>query len=718
MRWGRAVHRHRRTVIELVVLIIAAAGWWGLGVFDRLSEGGYDDPGSESARVDQIVEQALGRQSDDVVVVYTAPEGTTVDTPRIAGKITASLDALPRDAVKEVVSYWSTRQPRLADATRRHAVALVELAGSGSNEQLRNYTEIQDKLPVPGVLTQASGTVPTAKAMSDRGKSDLGRSEAVSLPIVLALLVVVFGGLVAASLPVLVGGLSIMGATGVMRLLSEWVDVNSFAVNVASLLGLGLAIDYGLFMVGRFREELAVTDEVERAVCRTVRTAGRTVGFSATLLVIALSGLLLFPQDFLKSLAYGGMAAVSIAAFVSLSLLPAVLGALGSRVDALALPWKRRRAKVAGGREDSGWARLAAAVMRRPWLVVAPIVLVLALLGGLGAGARFGQPDETVLPADEPVRQAAEVLDQDFPALSGGAIEIVLRGRGGAAPSQDAVRRYTAEVGGVTGVRQATVAGAGGGVVVIDAQLSGDEYGAQASQAVRDVRALRGPAGTSALVGGLTAQNVDSLDSTTARLPWVITIVVAATLLVMFLAFGSVLLPVKAVLMSTLSLSATFGVLVWVFQEGHLATLLGVTPAPLIYGIVVLMAALIFGLSTDYEAFLLSRMVEARAEGASTERAVTAGVAGTGRIITAAALLLIVVTGAFAVSEISLMRFIGVGMVLALALDATVVRLLLVPAVIKLLGNAAWWTPGRSRPQHPVEPERAELAARRRFLIL
>jgi trehalose monomycolate/heme transporter len=705
--WGQVVYRHRREVIWLVVLIIALAGWWGLGVFDRLSEGGYDDPGSESAHVAKIVEQALGRHGGDVVVVYTTPEGTTVDTPAIAGKITRSLNALPRDAVKDVVSYWSTRRPWFTDAGRRHAVALVDLAGSGSNEQLRNYTEIQDKLPVDGVRTQASGAVPTAKAMSDRGKSDLGRSEAVSLPIVLALLVVVFGGLVAASIPVAVGGLSIMGATGVMRLLSEWVDVNSFAVNVASLLGLGLAIDYGLFMVGRFREELAVTDDIERAVCRTVRTAGRTVGFSATMLVIALSGLLLFPQDFLKSLAYGGIAAVSIAALVSLSLLPAVLGALGSRVDALALPWPRRQVNAASRHEDSGWTRLAAAVMRRPWLVVAPIVIVLALLGALGAGVRFEQPDEKALPADDPVRQATEVLNQDFPGLSGGAMEIVLRGRAGAMPGKDAVRQFTTEVGGVAGVRQAAVAGSSGDVVVIDAQLSGDAYDAQATQAVRDVRGSHRPAGTEALVGGLTAQNVDSLDSAMARLPWVIMIVVGATLLVMFLAFGSVLLPIKAVVVSALSLSATFGVMVWVFQEGNGATLLGVTPAPLIYGVVVLMAALIFGLSTDYEAFLLSRMVEARAGGASTECAVMAGVASTGRVITAAALLLIVVTGAFAVSEISLMRFIGVGMILALALDATVVRLLLVPAVIKLLGTAAWWAPGWSRPRRRVESESA-----------
>ena len=709
-KWGAAAHRRRWVVLVGVVLVALAGGLWGLGVFDRLSQGGYDAPGSEAVRAEQVADQALGRQNGDVVVVYTATTGT-VDDPALAARVSQRLHDLPRDAVSKVVSYWDTRAPQFADATHHSGVAVITLASDSSNQQIKQYGDIADQLDVPGASTQVGGLVPTQKAINDMSASDLSRAEAVSLPVVLVLLVLIFGGVVAAALPVLVGGLAIAASLGVLHALSLAVDVNSFAVNVASLLGLGLAIDYGLFTVGRFREELAGGADTAEAVRRTVATAGRTVAFSATLLVVALSGLLLFPQAFLKSLSYGGMSAVAIAAIISLTLLPALLGILGHRVDALSVPWRRKRLRTSSTEVGGGWRRLARLVMRRPVLFALPIVVVLVALGAPFLGVRFGEVDQKALPEGNSARVAADVVARDFPGLSGNGLRIVVRGQHGA-PDQAQVQGYAArvaEVGGVRGPVRPT--GAGGDVVTLTAPLTDGPLTDGSRQALRDVRALTPPAGTEVLVGGVTARVGDSLDAMSARLPWMALLLVGATLVLMFLAFGSVVLPVKAVVMSALSLSATFGALVWVFQDGHGAGLLHVTPGPLEAGVVVLMVAMVFGLSTDYEVFLLSRMVEARNRGASTPDAVATGLARTGRVITAAALLLIVVTGAFAFSQISMMRFVGVGMILALALDATVVRMLLVPAVLRLLGNAAWWAPGPLRRVqqriglHEEEPE-------------
>jgi RND superfamily putative drug exporter len=490
-------------------------------------------------------------------------------------------------------------------------------------------------------------------------------------------------------MPVLVGGLSILGALGVLRLISLGLDVNTFAVNVASLLGLGLAIDYGLFTVGRFREELAAGRDTADAVRRTVATAGRTVAFSATLLVIALAGLMVFPLDFLKAVAYGGMSAVAIAAIVSLTLLPALLAVLGPRIDKLAVPWRRGKA----ANPEPRWLnRVAGTVMKRPALFVVPIIAVLLVLGAPFLNVRFGAADEKQLPPSDPGRRAIEAITTAFPSTGNSVASIVVRGK---ALDQADIGQFVSDAGKIAS--DVHPVGAKGDVYVFNGNLPGDPLGDQAKDAVTALRALPHPAGTEVLVGGFTAKLADSTQAIFDRLPWMVAILVGATLLLMFLAFGSILLPIKAVLMSALSLSATFGVLTFIFQEGHGAGWLDVTAQPMQVGVMVLIGAVVFGLSTDYETFLLSRMVEARNKGLSTQEAVRTGLVRTGRMISAAALLLILVTGAFGLSSIVIMRFIGVGMIVALVLDATVVRLLLVPAVLRLLGNAAWWAPGPLR---------------------
>ncbi|MEU4801518.1 MMPL family transporter [Actinosynnema sp. NPDC023587] len=674
--WGSLAYRRRWVVLIATVVLAVAGGVWGLGVFDKLSQGGYDAPSSESARANQVAQDAFGRQGGDVIVVYD-----TVDEAAL-GRISARLAELPQDAVLQV-------QPPFPSPEAGKSLVAITLRGTDSNTHVKQYEQIADQLRVDGVTQQVGGLVPTQKAINDMSSSDLTKAEAVSLPIVLVLLVIIFGGLVAASLPVAVGGLTIMASLGVLHAVSLGTEVNSFAVNVASLLGLGMAIDYGLFMVGRFREELAAGRGVEAAVKRTVLSAGRTVAFSATLLVIALAGLLLFPHGFLKSLSYGGMSAVAIAALVSLTLLPALLGVLGHRVDKLGVPWRGNRTP-----SEEGWRRLAGRVMKRPLLFALPIVGVLVALAAPFLGVRFGEVSEKVLPEGNAARVAAETINRDFAGLASGGMKIVLTGD----PSPADAQEFLARVGDVPGVGDVRFAAEPeNGVWLLNAGLEQDQLSDESKRALRDVRALAPPGSGEVLVGGSTAMVSDSLDAIEDKLPWMVLLLVGATFVLMFLAFGSILLPVKAVVMSALSLAATFGVLVWVFQDGHGASLLGVTPAPLESGIVVLMAAMVFGLSTDYEVFLLSRMVEARGRGATTEEAVTTGLAKTGRVITAAALLLIMVTGAFAFSQVTMMRFVGVGMILALALDATVVRMLLVPAVLKLLGDAAWWAPGPLR---------------------
>ncbi|WP_436519730.1 MMPL family transporter [Actinoplanes sp. HUAS TT8] len=692
--WGSRVARLRWPVLIVTLVAVVSAGVWGMGVFGQLTEGGYADPHSESARAADVVAAAVGGSGGDVIAIYTPDRGTEIDDAGLAKRIKDRLAALPASAVTATTSYWDKKDANYAAKDRSSAVAIISLAGEDDGAKTDAYGVVENRFSVDGATVQLAGGIPLAHTSNQRSTDDLGSAELISMPIVLILLLFIFGSLIAASLPVIVGGCAVLGSLGVLNAIALGHDVNSFAVNVASLLGLGMAIDYGLFMVGRFREEQAAGHDPAEAVRRTVGTAGRTVLFSATLLMTALAGLLLFPQGFLKSLAYGGLAAVFLAMVLSLTLLPAILAILGPRVDKLPVRLPGRR----GADSATGWQRLAGFVLRRPVVVAIPILIGLIVLALPIKDVRFGENDERVLPAGDPSRVAIETLKASYPQFSSDGVQVVIQGPPAGTSKFAASAKFAAQIAKIPGVASVNPAGTGKDVLVYNAALATtDSFSTSARQVVDDIRALPAPAGTTVLVGGVTARNVDSLDAIGDQLPLMVGLLAGATLLLMFLAFGSILLPIKAVVMSGLSLSATFGLLVWLFQQGHGSGLLNVTPAPLEAGIVVLMAAVVFGLSTDYEVFLLSRMVEARSRGASTAEAVTTGLARTGRVISAAALLLIVVTGAFALSTITTMRFVGVGMIIALVLDATVVRMLLVPAVLALLGDAAWWAPGPLR---------------------
>ena len=691
---GRFVARRRILVLVASVLVMAVISLAGSLFGNPFGQGGFEDPDSGWATAERLEQEAYGRDAlGDVVVTYHAPEGTSVDDPAFQDPIRASLDAIRAehpDEVTGVTSFVFNQSPALVNRDEGVAVASIQIAGE-EEEILQNFRVIEDQIDVPGIETDVAGVQAVAGALQDGMDDDLVRAELIALPLVFLLLVVVFGGVVAAVLPVAVGVLTILGSLGALQLLSLINPVNSFAQNVVTLIGLGLAIDYGLFVVSRFREEMAEGYPPDAAVRRAVATAGRTVVFSGVMVGVTLSGLLIFPQEFLKSIAYGAIAAVILAAALSVTLLPAVLALLGHRVDMLGfkrLQRHRTREEV----ENGMFGRVADFSMKRPVAVAVPVVVVLVALIIPFSGVKFGGINETYLPPDNPTRVAQEQYDQNFPGTRTDPVKLVVLGSDGGTLSQ--IRSAANEAPGLTGpfefARSGQQDAQGRDVVVLQTGVVDRNA---AADTVDYLQTFPIPAGTEVYVGGNPAMERDSIEALVDGLPWFILYVLITTTILMFLAFGSLVLPIKAAIMNLLGLGATLGVLTWIFVDGHLSDLLGFTPGPLTSPVVVLLVAITYGLSTDYEVFLVSRMVEARTRGASTAVAIRNGVAHTGRIITSAALILIVVTGAFAFSDIVMMKYIAFGMIAALILDATVIRMLLVPAVMQLLGPDNWWAP-------------------------
>lgn len=702
--WGRAVVRLRWWVLGTAVLLVAVGATWGVGVLGTLTGGGFDDPDSESSRAAARIEAELGNQSADVIVLWSSPT-STVDQPAFRDPVTATLDRLrQRPEVVTVTSWYDTQAPNLVAHDRHATYALVRLRGADPDQRQEAYDTLRPALDTPGVTTQTGGNIAFLAEANEQTAEDLTRAELLSLPILLVLLILIFRGLVAAATPLLVGGLAILGAFILVRLLGTVTDISIFSINIITLIGLGMAVDYALFIVSRFREELAAGHPVPAATARTMATAGRTVLVSGLTIITALASLLIFPQSFLRSMGLGGMAAVLVAMLASLTVLPALLTILGTRINALAvrLPFRRRADRsrstaagtgagpspVAGG--SGAWARLAHSVMRRPVLYLVGVVAVLAVLATPFFRMEAGGFDERVLPADAPPRVVAERIQTEFPGGSVAPVGVLLSGTdaAGARDFADQVSRLP----GVTGVE---VSANQGRSALLSVTYPGEPTGPVAEDVVRLVRALPAPAGAEVLVGGRPAADLDMLDSLTSRLPLMAGIMAAATLVLLFLAFGSVLLPVKAVLMNLISIGASFGVVVWIFQDGHLADWLHFTPTGFIEpSNPILMLAVLFGLATDYEVFLLSRVREEWDRTGDNTASVAAGLQYTGRIITAAALLLAVVVAGFATGGVVFIKLIGIGMIVAIAVDATLVRALLVPATMRLLGRWNWWAPG------------------------
>jgi RND superfamily putative drug exporter len=694
-RWGRAMVRRRWWVVGLAVAFMAFGGLWGTQVFGSLTSEGFDDPGSESSRSVVRAEQALGRTGNDVVVLYTSP-GMTVDDPAFERAVTGTLGALPANVVTRTVSYWSTRSPALVSHDRHATYAVLTLAGADETERGEGLETVEEELSAPGLRTEVGGITTVSRDIREQVASDIALAETISMPVLLVLLVLVFGSVAAAGLPLAIGGLSILGAFTALRGMSYLTDVSVFSVNVVTILGLGLAIDYGLFMVGRFREELARGLGVEDAVARTMATAGRTIAISGITVAVSLAGLLIFPMTFLRSMGLGGLSAVLVAMLAALTVLPALLAILGPRVEALSVRRLLRRPPPVPADEavEHGfWYRLAHSIMRRPLVYTIGVLAVLLLAGAPFLRVEFGGIDPRVLPASTESRVVSETVDRDFVQNSQLPIEAIAT-----FSDQTGLERYVAAVRNIDGVTGADITGLSGNVARLTISYGGDPISAEARDLVSRIRAVPAPPGGEVLVGGLTAELADQLDSVGDRLPWMALIIIGATFVLLFLAFGSVVLPIKAILMNVLSLGASFGALVLIFQDGHLSDLLNFTSTGTLEATQpILVLAVVFGLSMDYEVFLLSRIREEYDRTGDNTTAVAIGLQRSGRVITSAALLILVVIGLFSISGITFIKLIGVAMLIAVLVDATIVRALLVPATMRLLGNTNWWAPAPLR---------------------
>jgi RND superfamily putative drug exporter len=689
--WGRAVSRRRRLTLVITFLFVAFAGAWGTGVFGKLSSGdNFTPPSSPSQREATAAEQVFGRNDADVVVLYRSATMTVTD-PAYRQAVTTALSALPRADVARVSTYWSTGSPSLVSTDRHSTYAVLQLTGADDAARHQTYNAIKNELTpaslaADGVTARVGGNVATEVAINNEVTADIAKAEGFSMPVLLILLTVIFGSLAAASLPLAIAGVGILGSFTVLRLLTMATTVSIYSLNITTILGVGLGIDYGLFMVTRFREELHRQPTVEQAVARTVATAGRTVAVSGVTVALALTSLMLFPVDFLRSMGYGGVATVAVDVAAALTVLPALLAVLGHRVNALRI---RRSVQRPPREETSGaWYRLARSVMRRPLVYVAVITIALLALAAPFLRISWGGTDARTLPAASTVRQVTEALDSQFPVNSTDPIEVLITGAG------PALAPYLHHIDAIPGVTGAQVTGAKDDAIRVDVGYTPAPVSSAARHIVTQIRALAPPAGATVLVGGTTAGLVDELASLGSTLPWMALLVCLSTFVLLFLAFGSVVLPLKAIVMNVLSLGGTFGVVVWIFQWGHLSGLLRFTPTGSIDPTMpILMLAIIFGLSMDYEVFLLSRIRERYDQTGDNTLAIAAGLQRTGGLITSLALLLIIVVAAFSASGITFIKLLGVGMIVALLVDATVVRILLVPATMRLLGRANWWAP-------------------------
>ena len=680
-KWGRFSYAHRRLIPAIIVAaILALFIGFGLQLEDRMSQEGWEDPNAASTSAAQIEQEAFGRDnSGDVILLFHSPD----ENFDAAKQHLAQLKAEYPEQIDSVTSYFDTKNPNLVNDD--HSLAFAAIGLKGDDEQtLKDFRTIQGALTDTSAPVEIAGATAVADALDNGMSHDISRAEKAALPLVGILLLVVFGSVVAACMPLIVGGLSILGSLGILSILAGFSQVNVFAQAVVTLLGLGLAIDYGLFMVSRFREELDKGRSTEEAVATTTATAGQTVVFSAAMVAVTLSGLFLFPQAFLKSVAYGSISAVGLAALLSVTVLPSIFGMLGPKIDTWSV---RRTSRTARTIEDTWWYKLPLWAMRHArGLTIAVCGLLIALTLPI-MSITFGGINESYLPPNQETRVAQDRFNEEFPTFRTEPVKLVVEN----ASNQQLVD-VVMQVRGLNGLTEpmAPTTATKDGTTVLSAGIKDrDDY----AKIVHELEQVKAPEGVNLYVGGTPAMEVESLDALFHKLPWMALYVVLATFLLMALVFGSFVLPLKAIVMTLLTLGATLGILTLMFVAGLGSGALNFTPGPLMSPILVLIIAIVYGLSTDYEVFLVSRMVEARRRGSTTDEAIAAGTAHTGGIITAAALIMIVVCGAFGFSDIVMMKYIAYGMIFALLIDATIVRMLLVPAVMHLLREDNWWAP-------------------------
>jgi RND superfamily putative drug exporter len=683
----------RRIGIFAIAFFLLAAALGG-SVASRLDPYGADDPATEAVKARTQLEDAGLRIPAVLAVVEDAP----VAAPASRARVERLEDIVRRRGdVAAVTGYYDTHSPVFVSKDRRSTYFAVSLKPTEDKAWQQAGADIADRLAgEPGVVV--GGAAVAQEQVNKQVEEDLRKAELLAFPLLFLLSLLFFRSLVAAVLPLMIGGLAIVGTFLILRLASEVGSISIFALNLTTALGLGLAIDYSLFVVSRYREEIAKDGPGLAAMRRVMATAGRTVLFSSLTVSAALASLLVFPQRFLYSMGLGGALVALFAALISLTVLPAVLTLLGTRVNALSPRFLRRRAEADTRPDENGfWYRLSRFVMRRPAPVATLSALFLILLGLPFFGIKFNTVDPTVLPTSASARQAYDTVSDEFPPYRETPIWIDLEGGGPKAAAQ-----FAAQVRRVDGVAEVDPPQQlKGGVTAIQV-VSTHPFVSGASQAtVKRIRDLPPPPGASALVGGGTADFIDLQSSLVRHLPIVLSIVIVSTLTILFLMTGSVILPIKSLIMNFLNLSAVFGLLVLIFQDGRLEGFLGYSSSGAIEQTMpILLFAVAFGLSTDYAVFLLSRIKEARDNGASDSECVAIGLERTGRIVTAAALLFAVAMGAFATSQIIFIKENGVGTALAVLIDASIVRALLVPSLMELLGKWNWWAPAPLRRLH------------------
>ena len=726
-----------RRVIAVAILVMVATAIFGLPAASSLSGGGFLDPTSESARAAAVLAEKFHRGDMDMVLLVSSQSGVKDGPARAIGTdIVRQLAQSP--FVAQVASPWDTPQPApgMLSGDGKSAMILAALTGD-ENSAPKHAQTLADRLARDrdGVTVQAGGTAMVYAQVNQQTEKDLLRMEFIAVPLSFIALVWVFGGLLAAALPMAVGGFAILGSLAVLRATALVTDVSIFALNVTVALGLALAIDYTLLIISRYRDELADGWGRDEALVRTMTTAGRTVLFSAMTVALALVAMVLFPMYFLKSFAYAGIAVVAFSALAAVVVAPTVIVLLGDRLDALNV-WDlgrrllRRPEPPQRPIEQSFWYRTAKLVMRHAIPMGLAIIALLLALGAPFLGIRWGYPDDRVLPPSSSARVVSDRIRSDFTTNSQTTVTIVIPETAGLTKPE--LDQYAAQLSRVTDVSAVSsptgtfVAGQPKGppsaptaLADSSAYLSVDStaplYTPASETQLARLHAITLPGHQAVQMTGIAQMNRDCVNGITSRLPLVFGFIAVVTLVLLFLLTGSVVLPIKAVLLNMLSLTAAFGALVWIFQDGHLGAL-GTTPTgTLVANIPVLMFCIAFGLSMDYEVFLLSRIREYWLDSPQThadnDESIALGLARTGRVITAAALLMSISFAGLISAEVSFMRMFGVGLTIAVLVDATLMRVLLVPAFMHVFGRLNWWAPAplaqiRTRTRHGTAPVR------------
>ena len=687
-RLGHLIARKKKAVLALFLLATVLAGGIGSQVFARFDSGGYSDPKSDSAQVWDYLDETFKVKDPSVVFVVDA-KNKSVDDPAvtaIAQDLESQLRAEP--SAESVLSYWSSGgAPSLKSKSGTSALVFVYLKSNDFTEIDKLGGQYQEKYDgqFKGLNVYASGGAVFANAINGRIQDDLKLSETISIPLTFLLLLFVFGAMAASAMPLIVGITAILGTFFVMYLLTLITDVSIFALNLTTGLGLGLGIDYALLMVNRFREELARGLDNESAIVNTLRSAGKTVFYSGLTVVLTLISLTFFPQNFLKSMGYAGAAVVALAVVGALIPLPAILAILGNKINKGVV----RKSGIVQ-KEDGRWSRIARFVMRRPVSVVTASLAILFLLISPITNIKFSQIDSDVLPKTDRAYIASQFIATEFPGQESNPIEIIFPN---GAQQKEEVTNYLAnlsKIPGIVRVGEPQFQGNAARVVAIHSMKPRTPEGEDLIHKIRD---LNSPEGT--LVGGIAADYADTQGAISRTLPAVLGWIMITVLLLLFAFTGSVLLPIKAIVLNFASLAATMGVLTWIFIDGNFKELLGdfIVNGTLDTNTMVLVAIVAFGLSMDYEVFLLSRIKEEHDAGKSNIDAVAYGLQKSARIITAAAFILAVVFAAFVLSGVTSIKMMGFGVAFAILLDATLIRAFLVPALMRLFGEWNWWAP-------------------------